>query len=766
MKFNYPHFIILLFGLLAACKSNNDPTTDPRFDGNRKMAKVLDSLYNVADPKTNYLLSGERAALCFQQMRVAELPRPGKLQNYTNPIDIINWETKYCFELLNAGNVDDCIKTLTAMINKYPGGGEKAIADINFKKVFELAALASLRMGENDNCTANHNSASCIVPIQSKAFHKNTKGSLTAIKFFTQILKVYPKDYQSRWLLNIAYMTLGRYPSEVPKEYFIDFNALEEKTVAFVPFENLAIELGVDVNGLAGAAIIEDFNNDGFMDIFCSSYGLNDNPSLFVSNGKGSYVDQTSTAMLSGIYGGLNAKQADFNNDGFTDILVLRGAWLDKGGEWPNSLLRNNGDGTFSDITFAAGMKNAYPTQTAAWADVNNDGFLDVFIGNENNDQNQFPCELFINNGNETFTNVADEWGLSGNFGIVKSAVCADFNNDGWQDLFIGCLNQDNKLFMNRGFERGSKKKIVFQNIANKAGVTKPFNTFPSMVFDYNNDGLEDIFCTSYPTEKLSVVGEEAAMEMLKINSGSERAKLYQNNGNETFSDVSKEAGLDKIIFAMGFNFGDLDNDGWIDVYTGTGAPEFNSLVPNRVFKNINGQRFAEITNSSGLGHLQKGHGIAFGDLDNDGDQDIYTTLGGAVEGDNAHNALFANPNHGSHWVNIALHGNSGHADAQGSRIILHCSNGNNKYTFYHTIGSGGSFGANSLQLEAGIGQSTSVDLVEIWWYGNPQKKQLIKNIPVNKFVSITEKQGTFQLSNRPAMPLKVGKLSGSCCKK
>ncbi len=754
-----PIRFILLFITIAAvhssCHTAVDPSTDPRFQGNRLMVKMLDSLNSIADPNTNYYLSGRRAAQML-----------AKSHNYTNPIDIINWETKYCFELLNAGNVDDCIKTLTAMINKYPGGGEKALADVNFKKVFDLLAVAYLRLGENDNCVANHNAASCIVPLQLKAFHKNTKGSLTAIEFYTQILRVYPDDYQSKWLMNIAYMTLGKYPSEVPKEHFIDFAALDEQVNEFVPFENLAIELGVDVNGLAGSAIIEDFNNDGYLDIFCSSYGLTDDPNLFISDTKGGFIDQTSTAMLTGITGGLNAKQADFNNDGFMDILVLRGAWLDKGGEWPNSLLRNNGDGTFSDITFAAGMKNAFPTETATWADVNNDGFLDVFVANENNDENQFPCELFINNGNETFINVAEDWGLSGNFGYAKSAIFSDFNNDGLQDLYIGCLNQDNKLFMNRGFEKGSKGKMIFQNIANKAGVNKPFRTFPSLVFDYNNDGFEDIFCTSFPTEKLSVVGEEAAMEMLKINSGTERAKLYRNNGNETFSDVSKEAGVDKMIFAMGFNFGDLDNDGWLDVYTGTGAFEFNSLVPNRVFKNINGKYFAEITNASGLGHLQKGHGIAFGDLDNDGDQDIYTTLGGAVEGDNAHNALFANPNHGGHWITIKLKGKTVSRDAQNSKIIITTTSAAGPQKFYHVSGSGGSFGANSIQLEAGLGDANSIESIEIWWAGNPKKKSIYKNIAMDHFIELTEGDQKVNILNRKPNPLKGNGAARDCYKK
>lgn len=753
MRITYRVSIFIFALYFTACQEKLDPNSDPRFNGNRLMAKVLDSLNSIADPNTNYYLSGRRAAQMLE-----------KSHNYTQPEDIINWETKYCFELLNAGNVDECIKTATAMVNKYPGGGEAALSDPNFKKVFDLLAVAYLRMGENDNCIANHNSASCIVPLQPKAFHKNTKGSLTAIEFYNQILRKYPDDYQSKWLMNIAYMTLGKYPTEVPKEHYIDFAALDEKVTGFVPLENLAIELGVDVNGLAGAAIIEDFNKDGHMDIFCSSYGLFDDPNLFMSDGKGGYTDETAKAMLTGLSGGLNAKQADFNNDGYIDILVLRGAWLDKGGEWPNSLLRNNGDGTFSDITFSAGMVNAYPTETASWADVNNDGLLDVFVANENNDQNQFPCELYINNGNETFTNKAKDWGLDGNFGYAKAAVFADFNNDGLQDLYLACLNQDNKLFMNRG--KLASGKIKFENIADKAGVTKPFRSFPALVFDYNNDGYEDIFCTSFPTEKLSVVGEEAALEMLGKKSGTERAKLYKNNGNETFTDVTESAGLNKMIFAMGFNFGDLDNDGWLDIYTGTGAFEFNSLVPNRVFKNLGGTRFAEITHGSGIGHLQKGHGIAFGDLDNDGDQDIYTTLGGAVEGDNAHNALFANPNHGNHWITLQLQGKSVAKDAQNSRVFIRCKAGNQTQQFNLTVGSGGSFGASSLQVEAGLGKFSQIESVEIWWGGNPKKKEIIRNLTVDRFYSISEGDKIGKVLERTTTPLKGDKVGGACCKK
>jgi hypothetical protein len=491
---------------------------------------------------------------------------------------------------------------------------------------------------------------------------------------------------------------------------------------------------------------------------------LNDNVKLFISDGKGGFVDETDKAMLMGITGGLNAKQADFNNDGFMDILVLRGAWLDKGGEWPNSLLKNNGDGTFSDITIASGTLSFCPTETASWADVNNDGLIDFFIANENNNDNQFPCELYINNGNETFTNVAKDWGLAGNFGYAKAAIWSDFNNDGLQDLFISCLNYDNKLFMNRG-RIGNSKKFKFENIADKAGVILPKQSFPAIVFDYNNDGLEDIFCTSFPSEKLSRVGEEAALEILGKPSNAEKSRLFKNNGNETFTDVSKEMNLWKQTFAMGFSFGDIDNDGWLDIYAGTGAFEFTSLVPNRVFKNMEGKRFAEITHSSGMAHLQKGHGIAFGDLDNDGDQDIYTTLGGAVEGDNAHNALFANPNHVNHWITLQLKGKKGARDAQNSKVKITVSTPTGSQSYYHVVGSGGSFGANSIQLEAGLGKATKIESIEVSWYGNPKNKQVFKNVGMDQIVKLTEGMAEIEKTGFKATPLQ-GKSGGkSCCK-
>ena len=136
-----------------------------------------------------------------------------------------------------------------------------------------------------------------------------------------------------------------------------------------------------------------------------------------------------------------------------------------------------------------------------------------------------------------------------------------------------------------------------------------------------------------------------------------EGTRLYRNLGGKRFQDVSKETGVDKVFATMGSNFADFDNDGYLDFYLATGEPSFATLVPNRMFKNVAGQRFAEITTTAGTGHLQKGHGVACGDWDRDGNVDLFVETGGAVPGDRYHNVLFQNPGHGNNWLTVKLVG-------------------------------------------------------------------------------------------------------------
>ncbi|MFP4092790.1 MAG: FG-GAP-like repeat-containing protein, partial [Cyclobacteriaceae bacterium] len=243
-------------------------------------------------------------------------------------------------------------------------------------------ALAYLRLGEQENCILNHTSASCLFPLQTAGFHQLEEGSAKAIEIYTRILEKSPNDLNARWLLNIAYMTLGKHPHDVPASWLIP-DSVFTSDAEVKAFRDIAPSIGFDIRGLSGGLVVDDFTNDGYLDIMISAWGQKDQLRFFVNNADGTFTEKTGEANLEGLFGGLNMLQADYNNDGWLDVFILRGAWLEKNGTHPNSLLKNNGDGTFTDVTEAAGLLSFHPTQTATWNDFNRDGWLDIYIGNE-----------------------------------------------------------------------------------------------------------------------------------------------------------------------------------------------------------------------------------------------------------------------------------------------------------------------------------------------------------------------------------------------
>jgi hypothetical protein len=189
----------------------------------------------------------------------------------------------------------------------------------------------------------------------------------------------------------------------------------------------------------------------------------------------------------------------------------------------------------------------------------------------------------------------------------------------------------------------------------------------------------------------------------------------------------------------MGANFGDYDNDGWLDIYMGTGAPSYTALMPNYAFRNRGGKSFADVTTATGTGHLQKGHGVAFGDIDNDGDQDFYVNVGGFIPGDKYNKALFANPTTKSHWLSLKLTGVKSNRAAIGARIKLTASDATGKsFTVYRTVTSGGSFGASSLTQSIGLGTFSKIDRLEIEWPAS-KTRQVFSNLATNQFLAIKE---------------------------
>jgi hypothetical protein len=404
-----------------------------------------------------------------------------------------------------------------------------------------------------------------------------------------------------------------------------------------------------------------------------------------------------------------------------------------------------------------------------AWSDVNRDGWIDVFVGNESSVAMNFltgdrasgatpdhPSALYLNNGDGTFTNAAGALGLDLN-AYVKGADWGDVNGDGWPDLYVSVLGADNRLFIHPG--EALSEGASFTERAAAAGVAAPRFSFPTWFWDYNQDGRDDLFVSGYDMRYLQRVAEAVAAEYVgrTLSPPVEPPRLYRNNGNGTFTDVTAETGVDKIMFGMGANYGDLDNDGYPDFYVGTGAPDLRSVVPNRVFHNQSGRGFQEVTFASGLGHIQKGHGVGFGDFDRDGDQDIYTVIGGAVEGDHFRNALFENPGHGGNWVTIDLVGTASNRSAIGARLRLTVTKADGSTrTLHRTVDTGGSFGASSLQQEIGLGGATRIDTLAISWPHAAQDTQTFRDLAVNQHVRIVEGDTSVTVLDRPSVPLRT----------
>lgn len=645
--------------------------------------------------------------------------------------------------LLYAGKTKDAIRILERLWKESSKGTLRYKLDFSEEqRIGPLLALAYMRLGEQQNCIHHHKaSASCIIPIGSEGFHQVPEGSRQAIRLFEKFLKQDSHDYNSRWLLNIAYMTLGEYPEGVPDKWLIP-ESVFESDYSLKEFKDIAPKLGLNVNDLSGGSIVDDFNNDNLLDVMVSSWFPSGKINFFINDGNGGFTEKTASAGLGDIQGGLNMIQADYNNDGFLDVFIMRGAWMGNLGEYPNSLLRNNGDNTFTDVTLEAGLLSFRPTQTATWADFNNDGWIDLFIGNESDKENLHPSEVYQNNGDGSFSNITESAGLLVSDRespyYVKGVTSADYNNDGWMDIYISTLHPSSKnlLYINKGLDQSGT--IHFEETGTLRGLGEKISSFPTWSFDYNNDGWMDIFVAGYKRSNFYTIVPDIVKEYLGEPNSAETMRLYQNN-NGNFTDVSAEMGLNKIGYAMGANYGDLDNDGYPDIYLSTGEVSFESIIPNRVFRNDSAKRFQDVTTAGGFGHIQKGHAVSFSDIDNDGDQDINVVMGGAYEGDNFFNSLYINPYQDeNNWVTLKLEGTKANKAAIGSKIEVTVLEEGEKRSIFHTISSGGSFGASTLRAQIGLGKASEIISVKVTW-ASSNTTQVFEKLRLNTFYKITE---------------------------
>lgn len=598
----------------------------------------------------------------------------------------------------------------------------------------ETLGTAYLHKSEMENGVYQGQGDRCIFPSIASIGYSKSIDSENAVKYFLKYLEQKPEDLEVKWLLNLTYMTLGNYPDKVPARYLLPPSEFASKE-PIGRFKDVAAAAGLSLMSMAGGVIVDDFDNDGLLDVVISSMDPCQPLHFFHNNGEGTFTDRSAQAGLSDQLGGLNILQADYNNDGCMDILVLRGGW-----EYPmrRSLLRNNCNGTFTDVTNASGLSvPATSTQSAVWADIDNDGNLDLFLANERG-----PNQLFRNRGDGTFEDISQSAGIAQSV-LAKGVTAADYDNDGYMDLYVSTFNGPNLLYRNN-------HDLTFTEVGAKAGVQAPWGSFATWFFDYDNDGWPDILVNSYYQSDDEVVRTYSGLAH-----NAETIKLYKNMKDGTFKDVSVETGLDKVFMPMGANFGDIDNDGYLDIYLGNGNPSYGALIPHVLLRNHDGSYFVDVTTASGTGELHKGHGVAFADLDRRGFEDILAQVGGAVPGDRHAFRLFENPGNGNDWINIRLMGVKTNRAAIGAQIKLTVEDQEHKQrTIYRNVGSGGSFGANPMEQHIGLGKAARSVKVDIWW-PTSNTRQTFTNVQKDQFLQIKEFDSTYSIAKRK--PFRLG---------
>ncbi|HEX4488770.1 MAG TPA: CRTAC1 family protein [Terriglobales bacterium] len=496
-----------------------------------------------------------------------------------------------------------------------------------------------------------------------------------------------------------------------------------------------------------------DFDNDGWMDIFLVNSGPADfwkparpvHNALYKNNRNGTFTDVTASAGVDGAFFGMGVAVGDYDNDGWPDIFVSSyGKCI---------LYKNNHDGTFTDVTARAGVATPGWTTSAVWFDFDNDGHLDLFVCSfvDYSGEHKFECGdnkigkayyciprvfkpttsfLYHNNGDGTFTEVSKGTDIAKALGKGLGVIATDINNDGWTDLFVANDTVQNFLFVNRG--PGPNGTWKWEEIGLQAGVGfsdsgQARSGMGVDAADLNGSGWQDLFVANVDHEMFSV---------------------YRNNKDETFQDTAQAQGVaraTRLLSGWGLKYFDYDNDGAIDLFLANGHPDdmidnYSMQVkykePLLLFHQGEDGKLRDVSTQAGpaFGKFFPARGLAVGDYDNDGALDVLIGNNGA-----APLLLKNNAARGNNWLGINLEGTRSNRDGIGAKIYWTAA-GKKRYRLKNN---GGSYLSSHDPREVlGIGHAVKIDELEIHWPAPSKQIDRITTLPLNRYVRIVEGKG------------------------
>jgi hypothetical protein len=593
--------------------------------------------------------------------------------------------------LVRTGELDGALALLTECERLCTE--EPAAGDAWLPEVLFRVAATHFRIAEKTNCIARHNEESCILPLSPRAAHVDTAGALAAKAALERLLAL-------------------------PRTRAGGDGSLQREAVWLLNIAHMALgdwPDGVPEPHRAPARV------------FSSEVPF---PRMRERGGDLGFGRHSRA-------GGLAID--DVTGDGRLDVVTCS---LDTGR--PLRLAAGGADGRFADVAEAAGVQHQLGGSAVVPADVDGDGRLDLLVLRGGGIGAAFPCSLLRQDAHGRFADVTAAAGIV-NPERCAGAVFGDVDGDGDPDLYVSNGLAANRLFVNAG-------DGTFAEQAAARGVAGPVASGPCAFVDHDNDGDLDLFVTYQhhyrPIRSVAAWYVDGIVE-------DDCQRLYDNDGGGRFRDVTEARGLRRVCVATGLAVGDVDNDGFADLYVATGAHDMAALFPNVLL--LGGARFADATFAAGVGHLQKGNGAAFADLDDDGDLDLAVQVGGFHPDDGFGDVVFENPGNPNHWVSVRLHGVRDNRFGVGARVRVRVVGDAGERDVFATIGPGGSTGCQPLRAHVGLGRATSIAFVEVRWPASGETERW-QNVPFDRAIELRQRDPAVTVVDRAPRRLGGGR--------